>query len=313
MTAGAATVFEANMNCLQRSLSAHILNRELLLHLRFPFSLFLLPIYLFAISQAPVFYWREAILVGIILHVLIYPASNAYNSCMDQDEGSIGGLKDPPQASRQVYYASIVFDTAGLVLSFLCGFQLFLLLIPYIAASKAYSWHGIRLKKYPITGWLTVALFQGGYTYMLVHMTVSRTFGLAWLELPNITCMVVSTLLIGGLYPLTQIYQIDEDRQRNDVTMSSLLGQTGTFLFVILLMTAATVLLGWHFHQHFILLHFWIFLATLSPVACYLLYWMMRVKHDSHHANFQNTMVMNTLAAGSMIICFGIIGWLNHG
>ncbi|PSR04211.1 MAG: prenyltransferase, partial [Bacteroidetes bacterium SW_11_45_7] len=128
------------------------------MHLRFPFSVFLLPIYIFAISQVQAISTLEAILIFIILHLFIYPASNAYNSYMDQDEGSIGSVKNPPKAGLNVYCASILFDSAGLVLALLTNWHVFFLLIPYILASKAYSWRGIRLKKEPIAGWLTVIL-----------------------------------------------------------------------------------------------------------------------------------------------------------
>lgn len=301
------------MGIFSKSSSFSILTKDVLLHLRFPFSLFLLPIYIFGISQAPSVYPYKAILVFIILHFFIYPASNAYNSYMDQDEGSIGGLKDPPKASLNVYYASILFDLTALVLSLFSGWQLFLLLLPYIAASKAYSWRGIRLKKRPIAGWLTVASFQGAYTYMIVHMTVSRTFGLDWFQINNLTGMVVSALLIGGLYPLTQIYQIEEDRNRQDVTISSLLGHRGTFLFVLLLMTIATGILLWYFVRFFSLLHVWVFLGSLLPVGVFLIFWMIRVWQNPQNANFHNTMWMNSLASGCMIVCFSIICWLNHG
>ena len=61
--------------------------------LRLPFSFFLFPIYLFALSQVPAIDWLKAALIFFIIHFLIYPASNAYNSYMDRDTGPIGGLE----------------------------------------------------------------------------------------------------------------------------------------------------------------------------------------------------------------------------
>lgn len=301
------------MCILFSSFLRYVFSKDVFLHLRFPFSIFLLPIFIFAISQVNKVYFQEAVLIFIVLHLFIYPASNAYNSYMDQDVGSIGGLKTPPHAGLNVYYASILFDLTGLLIALFCGWHVFLLLLPYIAASKAYSWRGIRLKKQPIAGWMTVALFQGGYTYMLVHMTVSQEFSLEWFKINNLTGIVVSALLIGGLYPLTQIYQIEEDRNRKDVTLSSLMGHRGTFIFVILLMAIATSILLWYFVSFFSLLHFWVFLGALLPVGGFLIFWMIRVRQNPQNANFANTMVMITLASGCMIICFSIIYLLNHG
>jgi 1,4-dihydroxy-2-naphthoate octaprenyltransferase len=71
--------------------------KSTLLHLRIPFSFFLMPVYWFALSQSSTLHTDKAVLVFILLHLLIYPASNAYNSFYDKDESSIGGLENPRQ------------------------------------------------------------------------------------------------------------------------------------------------------------------------------------------------------------------------
>jgi 1,4-dihydroxy-2-naphthoate octaprenyltransferase len=58
--------------------------------LRLPFSFFLMPVFLFALSEQQPNNAMQAFLLFVVLHLLIYPSSNAYNSYMDQDEGSIG-------------------------------------------------------------------------------------------------------------------------------------------------------------------------------------------------------------------------------
>jgi len=65
--------------------------------LRIPFSFFLSPIYFFALAQVPQINWFNAVLIFLIIHFLIYPASNGYNSYMDRDTESIGGLEKPHQ------------------------------------------------------------------------------------------------------------------------------------------------------------------------------------------------------------------------
>src|ERR1700676_450129 len=129
--------------------------------LRIPFSFFLSPIYFFALAQVPHINWAKAVLIFLILHFFIYPASNGYNSYMDKDTGSIGGLEKPPPPSRQLFITTIALDIIGILLGFLVS-PLFGCLMPlYIGASKVYSYRGIRLKKFPIVGYLTVIIFQG--------------------------------------------------------------------------------------------------------------------------------------------------------
>jgi len=127
-----------------------MISRSTFLHLRIPFSVFLLPIYLFAlsISNNPIF--ENVLLVFLILHFLIYPASNGYNSYFDKDEGSIGGLKNPPKVSKQLYYISLVLDILGILLALYINWQFAMMLLIYGLVSKAYSHPSIRLKKYRV-------------------------------------------------------------------------------------------------------------------------------------------------------------------
>ena len=96
-----------------------MLKRSTIKLLRLPFSVFLSPIYFFALSEVPDINWTNAILVFIILHLLIYPASNGYNSYMDRDTGSIGGIEKPPPPSRQLFFVTIVLDILAIFLSLL--------------------------------------------------------------------------------------------------------------------------------------------------------------------------------------------------
>ena len=137
--------------------------------LRIPFSFFLSPIYLFALAQVPRINWIHAILVFIILHFLVYPASNGYNSYMDRDTESIGGIEKPPPPSPQLFRVTVVLDICGVLLSLVIGPVFTLVMLFYIGASKAYSYRGIRLKKYPYLGYFIVILFQGAVTFWLVY------------------------------------------------------------------------------------------------------------------------------------------------
>ena len=271
--------------------------------LRIPFSIFLSPLYFFALSQVPQINWWKAALIFIILHFLIYPASNGYNSYMDRDTESIGGIEVPPPPSRQLYLFTIVLDTVAILLSVLIHplFPLFMLL--YIGASKAYSYRGIRLKKFPIIGYLTVIIFQGALTFELVYFgsNADNTFFIPWQG------MVICALLIGGFYPLTQIYQHKQDLDDGIATLSYKLGYTGTFVFC-----AVIYGLAWLFMAQFFiskgeenkLLVISIFFV---PIIVYFIQWYLQVKKNTAAASFKNTMKMNWLAAICTNVAFVIL------
>jgi 1,4-dihydroxy-2-naphthoate octaprenyltransferase len=270
--------------------------------LRIPFSFFLSPIYFFALAQVPAIDWGRAALVFFILHFLIYPASNGYNSYMDRDTESIGGLEKPPPPSRQLYFITIILDMAGILLSILISPVFAAVMILYIAASKAYSYRGIRLKKFPVTGYLVVILFQGALTFWLVYYGANEDRSL-WVPWQG---MVICALLIGGFYPLTQIYQHQQDLNDGVETISYKLGYTGTFIFCAIVYTIA-----WLFMAQFFINYGQsgklLLVSAFVPIIIYFIRWFVEVRKNNSAANFKNTMGMNWLAATCTNISFFIL------
>ena len=289
-----------------------LFDKDTLKHLRLPFSFFLLPIFIFAISQSDTINLWNTIIVFIVLHFFIYPASNIYNSFMDKDTGSIGGLKNPPPVTPKLYTVSIIFDSIGLVLSLFVNKELFLLMAIYIAVSKVYSWHKIRLKKYAILSWLIVMSFQGAYTYLLTNMSSTNDFSFHWINDKNKFAMLLATLLIGGLYPITQIYQHKEDSERGDKTISLLLGINGTFILTALLFIASCSIAFLYFTIFYDLGYFIRFMICLFPITLYFLTWVIKCWKKPEKADFSHTMRMTLISSICMIICFIYLLILNQ-
>jgi 1,4-dihydroxy-2-naphthoate polyprenyltransferase len=125
------------------------IHRSTIQLLRFPFSVFLLPVYLFAVSQVEQIDVPGLILSFLILHLLVYPASNGYNSYMDRDEGSIGSVKNPLQPTKQLFHATLLMDALAVLLSLAVSVYFSMGILLYILVSRAYSYRGIRLKNIP--------------------------------------------------------------------------------------------------------------------------------------------------------------------
>jgi 1,4-dihydroxy-2-naphthoate polyprenyltransferase len=266
--------------------------------LRLPFSFFLMPVYWFALSQVVDRSWGRALLIFIILHLLVYPASNGYNSYMDRDEGPIGGLARPLQPTRQLFWVTLVMDLLALALGFIIGFWFVAGLAVYILASRAYSYRGIRLKKWPFAGWLTVITCQGALVFFIVYQgSHPVAAGAASLQAP-VEAMIACSLLLGGFYPLTQIYQHDADRRDGVRTLSMVLGYRGSFIFTGLIYGIAFLVLFHYFLLSYLELKEFLVLATcMLPVIVYFLIWAVKVWRDPARANYSNTMRMNLLAS----------------
>ena len=275
-------------------------------HLRIPFSLFLMPIFVFALANAQPTELYNVIIAFIVLHIFIYPASNGYNSYFDKDEGSIGGLKHPPKVTKDLYTAALIFDGIGIGLAFTINIWFAIMIFAYGLISKAYSHPKIRLKKYPIISWLTVGLFQGAFTYLMAMSALTNSSFEIWLEPHVYIPAIVSTLLVMGSYPMTQIYQHEEDTKRGDRTISVICGIRGTFY-----LTAFMFLIGmagfYYYLSHYqTMQHFWMILAVLAPVFIYFNYWFLKVYNDEDEANFEHTMRFNLISA---IFFIGYFAW----
>ena len=146
---------------------------------------------------------------------------------MDRDKTPIGGLASPLQPTKQLFYVTVFMDAIAVLLSFFISTLFAAGTASYILASRAYSFRGIRLKKYPVFGFLTVFVFQGAVIFALTYHAVS---GVTIDQVPTFP-MLISSLLIGALYPLTQIYQHKEDLEDSVKTISYLLGKKRKFSF----------------------------------------------------------------------------------
>ena len=78
-----------------------------------------MPVYWFALSVTNQIDYSRAILVFILLHAMLYPACNGYNSYNDRDTESIGGVANPMQPTKQLYDITLALDLLGFAFSFL--------------------------------------------------------------------------------------------------------------------------------------------------------------------------------------------------
>lgn len=282
--------------------------KEILLHLRIPFSVFLLPIYFLAVSQQSNGVYECNLYIFFVLHLCIYPASNAFNSYCDKDETSIGGLKNPPKVDGKLLFAANILDFTGLFLSvILVDIRFAFLVLIYVLISRAYSWPLTRLKKYPVASWLVVGFFQGAFIFIIVfvfgqNLEIKRVLQELTVNSKSpFLGALFSSLLLWSIYPITQIYQHESDAKAGDTTMSMLLGKRGTFLNTILFFGTASFLSFFFLNQKQLL----VFGVLSLPIALFTLWWFKKVIDNPTHANFENTMRMNILSSFILNICFG--------
>lgn len=268
--------------------------------MRIPFSVFLMPVFWFALIPIEVKVWN-AVLAFVAIHIFLYPASNGYNSWFDRDEESIGGLKSPPKVTRELWYFIIAFDFLSLLVASAVNPVFAAMLFIYMLVSKAYSYDRIRLKKYPVIGALTVVIFQGFWIYVAVQSAAADS---AFLSMNNTLFGIVSSLFLLGSYPMTQIYQHGEDSRRGDRSLSLLLGLHGTFLFTAGIFFIASALMIYLFAEMKQWVFIIVYLLALIPVNINFLRWYSDFRKGKSVITHHHTMRLNQISSVSLSAAF---------
>jgi 1,4-dihydroxy-2-naphthoate octaprenyltransferase len=278
-----------------------MITRSTLLHLRIPFSFFLLPVFLFALALTPNHNEVRMLLVFLSLHLFLYPSSNGYNSYFDKDEESIGGLKHPPKVTKNLYVWSLVFFAVAIALGARINWSFASMIGVYGLVSMAYSHPSIRLKKYAWTSWVIAGLFQGYFTFAMAYAGLSN---LGWEVIfkPHVLLPgLLTSLMLWGNYPLTQVYQHGEDARRGDRTLSLLLGIKGTFAFSAVFFALTASAFVWYFVDKGQTPIVGYYLAAMAPIALLFLVWMGLIFRESEkYATYSWAMGMNFLSAISL-------------
>lgn len=271
------------------------------LHLRIPFSFYLMPVFFFALALTPNHNPERLLLVFLALHLFLYPSSNGYNSYFDKDEKSIGGLRTPPKVSLGLYYLSLLFFVIALGLGWFINWQFASMLLVYGLVSMAYSHPIVRLKKYAYGSWIIAGFFQGCFTFCMVYAGLSD-FGWDVMFKSHVFIPgLLTSLMLWGSYPLTQVYQHEEDAKRGDNTLSLKLGIKGTFSFSAIWFLVAGLGFAWYFSSRGQIDAFYAFLLAMLPVVLYFSLWFTFVRKDENRfANYSWAMWMNRISGLSL-------------
>ena len=189
-------------------------------------------------------YWGAYLTMLIAWVGCLNAGTLALNSAFDRDEGDIGYLDAPPPVPRHLAVVSISLMTIGqlIALSLPAGFAIAYAIC--FVMSIAYSVPPLRLKAVAGADWAINIIGVG----VLTPYAGWSASGFA-LRPDGLWIMIGFGCLFGSLYPLTQIYQFDEDTTRGDRTLARMLG-IGTSLWISAV--AATLSFVAFFHALFL-------------------------------------------------------------
>ncbi len=204
---------------------------SLFVHLRLHYQLlFLSPLFIWGFMLGGANISERAGIGFVSFHVFLYGGITAYNSYYDRDEGPVGGLQSPPPVIELLLPFSLLVQVVGFALALVVGFWFAFLYAGAMLLSVAYSHPWFRWKAKPLVSLVVVALGQGAMGYAGGWLCGAEPpHSLAAVD--PLLGLGVATVSAVGLYPLTQIYQIEEDRERGDWTFAVVFGPDASFKF----------------------------------------------------------------------------------
>jgi 1,4-dihydroxy-2-naphthoate octaprenyltransferase len=177
----------------------------------------------------------------------------------------------------------------------------------YIIFSRLYSYRGVRLKKYPFVGYITVITNQGGLVFLMVYVGCGGdTQHIPW------PLVATATLLVGGFYPITQVYQHQQDKKDGVMTLSRVLGKRGTFHFCAIVYIIAFCILAIYLSGVGKIMDFIVAQFFFLPIAILFIKWYIVVYKDEAKAAFKHTMQMNLWASSCTNLAFITVLVLHH-
>lgn len=163
------------------------------------------------------------------VHLLLFGGATAYNSFWDNDQGPIGGLQNPPKMQEWMWGSSLVLQGVGLLIAAEQGIIFSSIYVLSMFFFWLYSTPHARWKSHPVKSLIAIGISTGFNSVLLGYLAAGNdVVGMpVWVAAAGVTLMLLS------LYPISQIYQVEEDRIRGDHTFAVQHGKRGVTQFFI--------------------------------------------------------------------------------
>jgi len=178
-------------------------------------------------------YWLQF----LNIHLLLFGGATAYNSFWDKDEGPVGGLRNPPAMKKWMHPVSLLIQLAGFVFAFSVGFLYSLIYLFSFFLFWIYSTPIFRWKGRPVLSLFVIAISTGANSVLAGTLAAGG-------QLSPVVFVGAAgaALILTSLYPVSQIFQLSEDKKRGDVTYAVKYGKTAVKTFFRIAFLAGLIL-----------------------------------------------------------------------
>jgi len=186
---------------------------------------------------------------GLALWVLCLNGGTlAINSAFDRDTADIAYLRRPPPPPPGLFRFGLALMAAGQLGAFLLGWRFAAAYGFCFLLSVLYSVPPARLKAVAGADWLINLVGFGAMTPLAGWLSTGLP-----LRAPETMAMLAFAPLFAAFYPLTQLYQLEDDRHRGDRTFALALGARrslavalGATFMAFAALAAAGAAAGWN-------------------------------------------------------------------
>jgi 4-hydroxybenzoate polyprenyltransferase len=201
---------------------------DLLVHLRLPFQLALSAVFLWGVFVTSGEFGPRTLLAWAAFTIGLSGGATAFNSYYDRDDGPVGGLRNPPPVSRALLPFSLAVLGLGLLASCLASIRIGAIYLAAAILLVAYSHPLVRTKRRPLASTATVTLASGLLTFLAGALS-----GEGGLSMKVVIGALGASAVVAGFYPLTQLGQVREDRERGDRTFAVAFGRDAAFRWAV--------------------------------------------------------------------------------
>lgn len=248
--------------------------------------------------------FSSALLIQFLsVHILLFGGVTVYNSYWDKDTGPIGGLRAPPPLAFWTLPAAWMLQGIGFVAALRISAASALVYGASMLFFWLYSRPGTRWKGRPWLSLIAIGASTGTGGFLLGYLYDGRqAFTPAALAgAMGVTCLIVS------LFPMSQVYQVEEDLGRRDMTFTARYGLAGVkriyallFPLGVVLLSGAMSLLDLRLGGTFLVL------GTASGLGVWRVMRTLRMAPEE----YGKVMGVKYVASGLFAVFLGIVLWM---
>lgn len=254
--------------------------RDFIIHLRLPFQLMMFFIFLTGFIVGGYSNISNLLLGAIIFFIFISGGTVAYNSYYDNDEGPVNFINNPPKPTKSLLVLSIIFKASGIIFSLLINFKFFIICVAFVFMSVLYSHPKFRFKtKYGLD------LVINGVGYGSLSILGGWLCTNSEINFKIIFLSILAFFIVSTGHPLTQIFQYEDDKKKDENTFVVIFGPKKSLLMSLIFLLITLILSNVFFAIYFNFLFNIVISAILLPGTFFLYYWSKNLR-IVNNANF---------------------------